>query len=36
MICINDTIYTENFEKKKREVQEAFQKLLPEKSGFER
>lgn len=36
LICVNDTIYTTNFEKQKQEVIDAFQKWLPEKSSFEK
>ena len=36
LICINDTAKTENFDKKKQQVIEAFEKLLPEKSSFEK
>lgn len=36
LICVNDTIYTSNFEEKKQEVIEAFEQLLPEKSSFEK
>ena len=36
LICINDTINTENFEEKKQIVIEAFRKNLPEKSSFEK
>ena len=35
LICVNDTIRTSNFELQKQQVIDAFQKLLPEKSGFE-
>ncbi|MCR5468029.1 MAG: Stealth CR1 domain-containing protein [Lachnospiraceae bacterium] len=35
LICLNDTIYTSNFEKQKEEAIKAFQTLLPEKSSFE-
>lgn len=36
MICINDTVNTTNFELQKQQVIDAFEKLLPEKSGFEK
>ena len=36
MICINDTDKTVDFEGKKKLVQEAFQRRLPEKSSFEK
>ncbi len=36
MLCINDTAKTENFEDKKKRVKAAFDKLLPEKSKFEK
>ncbi len=36
MICVNDTIYTTDFERQKLEVQKAFQTWLPEKSSFEK
>lgn len=36
MICINDTINTENFEEKKQIVIEKFQKNFPDKSSFEK
>lgn len=36
MICINDTINTTNFELQKEQVIQAFEKLLPEKSSFEK
>ena len=36
MLCINDTSETVDFEVKKQKVIEAFEKLLPEKSTFER
>ncbi len=35
-ICINDTVNTTNFELQKQQVIDAFEKLLPEKSGFEK
>ncbi len=35
MICVNDTIETEDFEKQKQQVLDAFEKWLPEKSSFE-
>lgn len=35
-ICINDTVETKDFEQEKLRVQQAFEKLLPEKSSFER
>lgn len=35
-ICVNDTIYTTDFERQKLEVKKAFQKWLPEKSSFEK
>ncbi|OYO51123.1 hypothetical protein CG709_19995, partial [Lachnotalea glycerini] len=36
LICVNDTIYTSDFEKQKVEVQGAFKKILSEKSSFEK
>ncbi len=36
MLCINDTSETLDFENKKAKVIEAFDKLLPEKSAFEK
>ena len=36
LICINDTVNTSNFELQKKQVIEAFEKLLPEKSSFEK
>lgn len=36
LICVNDTIYTSNFEQQKQEVIDAFEMLLPEKSSFEK
>lgn len=36
MICINDTINTENFEEKKQIVIDKFKKNFPEKSSFEK
>lgn len=36
LICINDTDQTTEFEKKKKEIELAFQCILPEKSEFER
>ena len=36
MICINDTEHTFNFEKIKSKVIEAFEKILPNKSEFEK
>ena len=36
MICINDTSRTENFNEKKLMIQDSFDKILPEKSEFER
>ncbi len=36
LICINDTVNTSNFELQKQQVIDAFEKLLPEKSGFEK
>lgn len=36
LICINDTINTTNFELQKNQVIEAFEKLLPQKSSFEK
>ncbi len=35
LICVNDTIGTRDFDLQKQQVIEAFEKLLPEKSGFE-
>lgn len=35
LICLNDTINTENFELQKQQLIDAFEKLLPEKSSFE-
>lgn len=36
MLCINDTAETFDFEIKKQGVREAFEKLLPDKSSFEK
>ena len=36
MLCINDTANTINFDEKVIKVKEAFEKLLPEKSSFEK
>ena len=36
MICINDTVNTENFEEKKQAVISVFDKTLPEKSVYEK
>ena len=36
MICINDTVNTENFEEKKKVVISVFNETLPEKSTFEK
>lgn len=36
LICANDTIGTSNFELQKEQLINAFDKLLPEKSGFEK
>lgn len=36
MICINDTVNTSNFEEQKQRVIDSFEKLLPEKSSFEK
>lgn len=36
IICINDTIKTEDFENKREQVKRAFQKKLPDKSSFEK
>ena len=36
MVCINDTAKTTDFEKHKEAVNAAFEKLLPEKSSFEK
>lgn len=36
MLCINDTANTINFDEKVAKVKEAFEKLLPEKSSFEK
>ncbi len=35
MICVNDTPKTTGFEEKKQRVKEAFESILPERSGFE-
>lgn len=35
LICINDTVNTSNFELQKQQVIDSFEKLLPQKSGFE-
>ena len=35
LICINDTIYTKDFDLQKQQVLDAFDTLLPEKSSFE-
>ncbi len=36
MLCINDTARTIDFENKKQQVKEAFDKLLPNRSAFEK
>ena len=36
MVCINDTPRTLDFEAKKDKVKECFEKILPEKSSFEK
>lgn len=36
LICINDTVNTSDFELQKHQVINAFEKLLPEKSSFEK
>ncbi|MGN0536370.1 MAG: Stealth CR1 domain-containing protein [Acutalibacteraceae bacterium] len=36
LVCVNDTVNTANFEQQKQQVMEAFEKLLPEKSSFEK
>ena len=36
MLCINDTSNTINFDEKVEKVKEAFEKLLPNKSSFEK
>ena len=36
MVCINDTPRTIHFEEKKQKVNECFEKILPEKSRFEK
>jgi hypothetical protein len=36
MVCINDGEYVENFDKVKKELQEALDKRLGEKSKFEK
>lgn len=36
MICINDTAKTQNFEQHKELIMQAFEKLLPDKSSFEK
>ena len=36
MLCINDTANTINFDEKVAKVKEAFEKLLPKKSSFEK
>ncbi len=36
LICTNDTVNTTNFELQKQQVIDAFDKLLPEKSSFEK
>lgn len=36
MICINDTAKTTDFEKHKKMVKESFNKILPDKSSFEK
>ena len=35
LICVNDTVGTRDFDLQKQQVIEAFEELLPEKSGFE-
>ena len=36
MICINDTVNTEDFEEKKKTIISLFEKNLPDKSSFEK
>ena len=36
LICVNDTVNTKDFELQKQQVINAFQKLLSEKSEFEK
>jgi len=36
LICVNDTVNTKDFELQKQQVIDAFEKLLPEKSEFEK
>lgn len=36
LICINDTVNTSDFEKQKQQVIDSFEKLLPQKSAFEK
>ena len=36
MICINDNDDTLDFEKVKKELENMFETILPEKSGFEK
>ena len=34
IICLNDTSMVEDFEKSKKEIIDAFESILPDKSGF--
>lgn len=36
LVCVNDTVNTANFEQQKQQVIDAFEKLLPKKSSFEK
>ena len=36
MICVNDMVSKENYERVKNELIEAFETILPEKSSFEK
>mgnify|MGYP000490786159 CR=1 FL=1 len=35
-VCINDSVELADIERAGREIQQAFEKILPEKSSFER
>ena len=35
MICVNDMVLETDFESKKKQLLNAFEKILPEKSSFE-
>ena len=36
MICVNDMVSKENYDRVKNELIEAFETILPEKSSFEK